>query len=319
MKRRLRTISKEQGAISLLLVIVLPRLLLVLVIFLNSARMRAYEQQLVRATAAQIESILASYDRDLHRDYGLWGLVPDNWSLDPFWRLADADPSYGGGADIQVSGLKPLSETAVLRQEISRQMKIRAPVTLFQSLYDRVQGLKFGEAGQMISSGTHSIAQTGHLSEARNIVEDAENRRGWASDLTDEIYTYIADKINALYQEIMLGILDIIPEDLTGSASTSITPDYFDAENLSRVGNMLDYFLTVEGETPLDRLYLMEYCMAYFPSHVNIIRRGMESRSLTTPDGRELASLEGRIGELETIITGEFRARSAQLRIDGVI
>lgn len=147
MKQRL------QGSISLLLALILPAMSLLFLLGFAYGEQRHREADFARAVTAAAEKSMASYDRGLWLDFGLWGVEETEIQVEECFKLAPhAQISYS------LKNTKKTLEKDELKAQILRFMRLRAPAFLALDLEKRMRSAleeRRSLAGGKLSSSLH--------------------------------------------------------------------------------------------------------------------------------------------------------------------
>jgi hypothetical protein len=287
---------KAAGSVSLALCLVLP---LIMVLFssilLHSRRTRA-EVDLVRGTALTAESILALYDRELYRKFGLFAY--DCLSAD-----RASSTLIGPGSDVRYgyTPQAPLSDPSAIRQGIARHMTIRSATSLIAEAVDKfgkIRALKRDIPLDALEDLIPGAADSSYASADPDLSYEDE------PDWLDQYQAYMDDELRAVYQK---GLSQLAPALLPAPDGKMeyLHYDPFDNSGLDRLGTLVDHALFVVPDGFLDRILLMEYTLSYFSNGVPFVVRDGIRIDDRTPDGRVLASFSAlRDREAEEIATG---------------
>ena len=125
------------GSLSLFFCVLLAALVTVMGAWLQAARIRSYEADIARCLSAQVQVGLASYDRDLLDQFGLFGfknLTPDQTIIEGMLpSLAGADNCV-----ITVRAEHPLYDRTELKAQLLMHMKARVPAIYLDVLAERL-------------------------------------------------------------------------------------------------------------------------------------------------------------------------------------
>lgn len=298
--------KREYGAMSLLLCIILPTILLVFNIVLKGSSIRLQELDYIRAAKSQLEVAKASYNRRLWREFGLLGTNPKAVSFSSTEQL-----SLSSAADsLKLEYAQSLYSLAELRRQIQRHMNLRAEVLLAETIITRYRKLhNFFGKGITDSLGKALVnldtTNPQQLLDNPPIVEELPE----IIDETGEkhpIDLQQVDQVKALapIQEL----LDECRQELLPTyAATAIIPDknVTSSHKLVELANFVDKVLDCTGFLP-DNIALQEYVLHYFTAAVTK-EQAEQITYLQTPDGRLHEDLvkAGRRYEVEQIITGK--------------
>jgi hypothetical protein len=331
---------RRRGSLCVFLCVIVTALALTLTSWVAVARMRAAESELSRAMAAQIQTTLAAYDRDLLRQFGLFAFRDDAPDKTVFYaslpRALQASP-------LTISPLRPLTDVAVLDSQIIRHMKARLPLTALDQLIARIGQLSggLGSADDLVGFGatelpsvestdnvwTHTAgslagaAKTGlagllmqGLQElAEPLVREAAN---WLfSALLAELQEEWLGEIQAQYRQFALAKVGVYADDAQPGLLGQM-PDFLNPASLASFGTAIDQLLDFSTAPIYEKICLVEYILAYFaPRTTDWVINGSREK-LLTPDGRLLAELGAeRTGEVEQIITGLPDSQAACLLV----
>ena len=293
-----KQLVKSSGAISLALCITLPVILMLFTAVLDHSRRAAAEADLVRAVMSLSESALALYDRDLYREFGLFGIDS------PSVSKAHATMIGPQGATYELVPSSSLYEVPTLKDAIARHMTIRSATSLITEALDKFELLgkmegdvPLGDLGNLLPEGS----QVGYQAVDPPLEFDGdEEPPEWIDDYED----YMNDEVRAVYQS---GLAHLAPAALPREDGEMMSFDYnpFNASGLDYLGTALDYILYTPSEGFLDRLFLCEYSLAYFKNDAPyVVRNGVRYLDMT-PDGRKLLNFSpSRDHEVEEIATG---------------
>jgi hypothetical protein len=289
----------ERGAVSLLTALLVPAILLSLLTVFRAAVRARNDLFLARAAAAAVEAELASFSRDLSRDFGLFAAPMDGT------KAATAAHLIGGG-NIEagvISPFRPLSDEMHLVSEIVRHMKIRAPLHLAEDLLKR--HMKTTDGGYLDLHGSSLAGQMKLLADSINIVRPealgigGDNLDGKRKGLLEEL---IDAKITSMYESIMVSLM---PVQLF-EPGNNLDVDFFDPDKLSQLGGAFDSLFVIPDAGVYDRFLVAEYALSYFHNAAPSLYAAFGVLPMRTPDGREIASFPAsRHYEVEQIIMGK--------------
>ncbi|THF74817.1 hypothetical protein [Cohnella fermenti] len=212
----------DRGSVSVFFVLVLSGFVLFNGLLIDFARIAAFRKQAELAVMSGTRSVLAAYDPELYRRYGLFARGGD--PADDLFRSAlDGNrPNRAGGAfsllDIEWSASaavesRPLASYDVLRRQVMEEMKYKAPIDLSIELISRWRGVASAakEAGEVVD----------RLEELRKAYERRE-----AS--LDEAMKRIVEAGDALGQPLE-AIVPLPAASLVGTRSAAVAVDLPDA------------------------------------------------------------------------------------------
>ncbi len=132
-------LRRRQGAFSLFLILVTTSLVLIISVMLQAAQIRATETNLARAMNAQLQVTLAGFDPDLRQKYALFGFPRENLKPDVFIRMM---PGAMSVQYVQLQAVGDFWATDQLRSQITRQMRLRLPITYAREFWQNAKALQ---------------------------------------------------------------------------------------------------------------------------------------------------------------------------------
>ncbi|NLA95361.1 MAG: hypothetical protein GX838_00740 [Clostridiaceae bacterium] len=290
------SLLKFGGSISLALCLVLPVVLILFhSILLHSRRTRA-EVDLARGTALTAESILALYDRDLYRQFGLFAY--DCLSAE---RACSSLIGPDSSAGYHFTPKGPLSDPSITKEGIARHMTLRSVTSLITDAVDKfgqIRALKQEIPVSDLNKLIPGAANSGY--ESADPVLSHQTEADWFEEYND----YMNDELRAAYQQGLSNLAPALIPSQDGSMEI-FSYDPFDNSGIDRLGTFVDYALLVAPEGFLDRIILAEYTLSYFKNDVPYVVRNGVRAIARTPDGRVISSFSSlRDQEAEEIATG---------------
>ena len=134
----------KKGAMTIFLAIILSALILVECTFVLFVWDLDYRMAFSSALRAEVETILAEYDRQLFDTYGLYAVTLDSVD-DEVFQKAISTHGYSGNSDIEIYGVKALSIDD-LKAAITVYYANRASAIWFEKAFVQIEGL-IDEAG----------------------------------------------------------------------------------------------------------------------------------------------------------------------------
>ncbi|WP_235941393.1 hypothetical protein [Paenibacillus puerhi] len=197
MSRRNGRFRREDGAVSVYLMLILLPMLLLLGLLIDVLRWRTADQQAELAVKAGVRSVMAGFSKPLQA-YGLLALdTSGDANISQVFRETVqgnlAAPAEGGGfawiepkleaeADApRVTAMYPLSNHEILKRHILEEMKYRAPLSYSLELMD-----KWKKNGVTASLGQASRFGE-HAARLERVLEDRDSRLEEAWDAFEEI------------------------------------------------------------------------------------------------------------------------------------
>ena len=297
------------GGISLALCIILPVVLFMFSHILIRSRQTRAEVDLVRGAALTAEAVLALYDRDLYREFGLFAFEA---------RTADQAVSTLIGPDDQVDYTlrfqAELLDPDILKDGVARHMTLRAATSLIADAVDKFRSIRSLTQTIQLDQLTDLVPQAanaGYKPADPELDVDQDNPPDWL----DEYNTYMDDQVRGVYQTGLTHLAPLmIPSEEGRMESHHFNP--FDNSGLDTIGTVVDHTLLVAPEGVLDRIILSEYALSYFKNNTPfVIRQGLRQDD-RTPDGRLIPLFpSNRDHEVEEIATG-LEGRMATQAID---
>ena len=134
----------KKGAMTIFLAIILSALILVECTFVLFVWDLDYRMAFSSALRAEVETILAEYDRQLFDTYGIYAVTLDNVD-DEVFQKAISTHGYSGDSDIVIYGVKALSIDD-LKAAITVYYANRTSAIWFEKAFVQIEGL-IDEAG----------------------------------------------------------------------------------------------------------------------------------------------------------------------------
>lgn len=134
-----RTRSNKKGTMTVFLAMILSALILVECTFVLFVWDLDYRMAFDSALRAEVETILAEYDRQLFDTYGIYAVTLNDVD-DEVFRKAISTHGYEGDSDIEIYGVKTLS-IEDLKAAITVYYANRAGAIWFEKAYAQIDGL----------------------------------------------------------------------------------------------------------------------------------------------------------------------------------
>ncbi len=329
----------KRGSLAIFFCLVIAALVTVFGVWLQAAVFRVHETDISRAMSAQIQTHLASYDRKLYEEFGLFGLKQDTGDRQVFKSCL---PGTLQDLPLAIQLQKPVLDEEILRRQIVRHMKTRVPMVYLEDLAGRVR--QFGSGlpdvepsgaiqpanirAEVFSCGrTNRRADTAFLSEnnlggglAGILQTCLQNVAGTSVEKTaktlfgsimEELQDKILYELKKQYRQYASSIAGISRNE-TNSVLLDQMPDFLDPKNLTDSAGKLDNLLSFDTSPAYEKLCLTEYVMGYFLPRVTVKTDSAGTTSLRLLDGRDCGSLAAsRPAEIEQILTGLDNAETA--------
>lgn len=132
----IRIDRSREGGISLFLTIVMVAVLFLELVLIGGAKQRDLELRAGRAVDLATDSVLASYDRNLAKQYGLLGFSRAELSASVQAHIDAELVAYPATSELSFSSSDPLSEAAVLEGQISSYMKLLYPQLMIEQILE---------------------------------------------------------------------------------------------------------------------------------------------------------------------------------------
>ena len=175
--------SNKRGAMTLFLAIILSALILVECTFVMFIWDLDYRMAFSSALRAEVETILAEYDRQLFDTYGIYAVTLNDVD-DEVFQKAISTHGYTGDSDIEVYGVKALS-VEDLRAAITVYYANRAGGIWFEKAFVQLQGVMdytgIGDILETLRQFTSSEA-AGYL---EDLLSGASTIAGWFDDASE--------------------------------------------------------------------------------------------------------------------------------------
>lgn len=175
--------SNKRGAMTIFLAIILSALILVECTFVMFIWDLDYRMAFSSALRAEVETILAEYDRQLFDTYGIYAVTLNDVD-DEVFQKAISTHGYTGDSDIEVYGVKALS-VEDLRAAITVYYANRAGGIWFEKAFVQLQGVMdytgIGDILETLRQFTSSEA-AGYL---EDLLSGASTIAGWFDDASE--------------------------------------------------------------------------------------------------------------------------------------
>lgn len=291
-KRSERQKFRQRGSLTLACCLMLPAIMLLMISLLVGSSRTREDLDAVRAARQSADSALAAFDRDLYRDFGLFGLTEEevNRTVSDY-LLPEA---YEQNIIVQ----KSLFDNDLLMGAIARHMSVRATAGLIDEGISRIRAIKDVIPENMV--GSLAPLKNTNLEDADPGIEQDESNEEWFSDYSD----YLDDEYRDDYHESLLGLSPVyIPGSEGGGSVEDFDP--YKVSNLEKLAQGLDNLMFTLPEGFTDQILLAEYSLSYFGSQVNSLKQDGATKHYRTPDGRLHSKFsESRQYEQEMIATG---------------
>ncbi|MDO5015870.1 MAG: hypothetical protein Q4E09_02530 [Eubacteriales bacterium] len=310
-------LARQTAAISILLALICPVLVL---LFLASQALS--ERMIAEYTAARLTKsagkiILASYDRDLWQNFGLWAIQEEDIDLKLIESALESQPKIlERKFSYELSG--NIFEPQILKEQVLRYMKLRAPVILSSEMLHRARSAAEGRQSLVRGSTAGSLNQ---LHEASSAEEKFLKAQAGLDSLeegqTDLQSENLLEQLPTEELETFLPLIETMARQFLPvyeALGTTAPPpaEAFRPSNIEKLARKLDELLDFAYLEDWERLCLAEYCLLLFPAQVNVEKKFQSQSYLLTPNGQKLADLaEKRPLELEQLATGKRSARAA--------
>ncbi len=308
----------EKGNISLFFSLLFPVTVLLLFILFSDTQTNKLELDFIRKCENELDLTLASYNRQLWHDFGLWGTDTEkvNSMSDELNALYLSDEKY---TESTIKADRYLNDNEELKKQITRHMSIRAPILIMDN------HLRNTEAYSQIIENISSMKEKLNF-DNDNLETILENKDEYIHEIEQseppEEESGSEEEISETEIKELQDAGFAIVEDLLEDAADSIIPIYESTGSVgadqplatNSVQNIFSSFDIMLGnyQIPLiDRIQVSEYLFRYYTLECSSIEKNGEMMVLTTPDGRHCSELinSGRKNEIEQII---FRKESPE-------
>lgn len=318
-------LARQTAAISILLALLCPVLVL---LFLASQALS--ERVIAEYTAARLTKsagkiVLASYDRDLWQNFGLWAIKEEDIDLRLLESALESQPEMiGRKFDYELS--ENIFEAQILKEQVLRYMKLRAPVILSTEMIHRARSAAEGRQSLIGGSAGASLDQMHEGSSAEEKFLNAQmGLKGIKEGQTDLLSEDLDEEPGLEELEAFLPLVEVMAREFLpvyeALGTTVPAPEEaFRPSNIEKLAHKLDELLDFAYLEDWERLCLSEYCLLILPAQVNVEKQLRGQSYLQSPNGQKLADLaEKRPLELEQVATGKTTARAAGRQADLLI
>ncbi|MEA4888221.1 MAG: DUF5702 domain-containing protein [Clostridiaceae bacterium] len=322
----------KRGSLAIFFCLVFAALVTVFGVWLQAVTLRVHETDIARAMSAQIQTHLASYDRNLYEEFGLFGFKQDTADCQVFKSCL---PDALQNLPLTIQARDPVLDQDILRLQIIRHMKARVPMVYLDDLAGRIR---------QFSAGLPDVQSSGAIQPAKVLTHYSAGSRTYRrmntvllseSDITGSLagilQAYLQDVPGTSVESTAKTLFGNIMEDLqekilfelkkqyrqyaSSIAGVSLSepdsalldqmPDFLDPGNLTAAAGKLDKLLSFDTSPVYEKLCLTEYVMGYFLPRVTVKTDQTGTTPLKLLDGRDCSRLTGqRPGEIEQILTG---------------
>ncbi len=133
----------ESGSLVMFMVIIMPVMVLFLGVMLDVVRIKYYKSVVNESLYSSLDSVLADYDKNLYRSYGIFAVKGKEYGLDFSSmvrnNLKDKNIKV---SEFSLSLNKPLSDSNLLKAQILEDMKVRGLVNLGKDVYGIFSAMK---------------------------------------------------------------------------------------------------------------------------------------------------------------------------------
>lgn len=303
------------GSLSLAFCIILPAILLLFTEVLRFSRTARAESDLARHARMVADTALAQYDRDLYREFGLFGVKEYEAK-----RALDSDVLPITEGRLRLEMTDELKDGSAVKNAIARHMTWRTATSILTDALDKMGALE--KIGREVNVAQLSDYFPEVLKPGYEVVDpdlgSFEEEPEWKNE-----YEELMDKeIRRVYQQGLTYLSPIVIPHESEESCETIQMNPFDNSGLQKFGSVVDNMLFVAPEGVLDRIILSEYTLSYFHNDVPYVIRNGLRRDDYTPDGRMISQFpDSRRYEAEEIATGlqGKSAKTATLVLIGAI
>lgn len=300
----------RRGAMAIFFCLLITATLLILNICLQAARMRSNECDLQRAMSAQIQTTLAGFDQEW-RQFGLFGFLPT--AADPA-VFKESLPDHLKNCQVNLDFGKPVTDIAILDQQIIRYMKGRVPAVYLNLLVEKMALYK-----QTINSQSRSATSiTSLLDTAFGDFKNGEIEAastGLFGDILDQLKNEALTKMKESYRHYAAQIFGVSSNDAFSDIIGDM-PDFLEPRSISGLAAHLDNLLNFKTAPIYEKCCLVEYILGQFRPAVQQMYRKTGIQPLQTLDGRSFETFpDDRVAEVEQILTGLQKPDSAKLAV----
>ena len=298
---------RQAGSLTLACCLMLPAIMLLMMALLVGSSRTREDLDAVRAARQSADSALASFDRELYRDFGLFALSEkDVQQTASDYLLPD---TYEQRFELDNS----LYHNEHLMDAIARHMSVRATAGLIDEGIQRIKSIQGIVPDNMLDS----------LAPLKNIdpdtadpeLQEDESNEEWFSDYSD----YLGEEYLDDYHDSLLDLSPVYIPASDGGVQLEFNP--YKVSNLEKLAQGLDSLMFTLPEGFTDQFLLVEYSLSYFGSQVNSLEQNGSTIHYRTPDGRLQGDFsESRQYEQEMIATGaegEEAAKNVQYFLVG--
>lgn len=323
----------QSASIALLFAIIVPVISYFFIANIVYAERVIAEYDALRILKSSGQLALSFYDRELWREYGLWGFSEDKLDLSEAEKIFSELPKIIA-EEVQVKLKNPLYDEDNLREQVLRFMKLRAPICLADDCLQRIRSAANFRKMLALPSAGDSLVKQHEKTEAHKNYQEAEDDLKSLPELLSKEQE-VGE--NTTEEE---SILDNLTDDdkdflegLFGRFSKHILPVYeamgseqsagienFRPDLIENLAGKVDFILDEGLGVSWEQMSLVEYALLNFPAFINR-ENGIGTKTiLYTVNGVSLNELaQKRPQELEQIASGKADTKAAQRYCDAHI
>lgn len=171
--------GRQEGAVTVFISVVTAGVVLFSALFIDFARIAAFNRQLEITAQAGVRSVLSAYDDELYEQYGLFGRggsQADEIFTEIVTANLEGKAEWSGGEDVfrlldgkagtsHVNTAQLLGDREVFRRQILQEMKYKAPIDFTIELFNKLAPLS--GAMEEASAAVNTLENLGKLFERR--------------------------------------------------------------------------------------------------------------------------------------------------------
>lgn len=333
MKNLNKTIQLS-ASIALLFAIIMPVISYFFIANIVYAERVIAEYDALRILKSSGKLALSLYDRELCKEYGLWGVEEANIDLREAEKILAKLPRLVD-ENLQLKVKDDLYEQNILKEQILRFMKVRAPICLADDCLERIRSAAKYRSMLALPSAGGSVHKQHEDNNAQNNYREAEED---LKSLPELLSTKQKDSEENTYdEEAFLDNLSAEDKDflnsLLGNFSRHILPVYeamgseqatgienFRPDLIENLAGKVDFILDKGIGVSWEQMSIAEYALLNFPAYINRENGIGKKTIIYTVNGVSLNELaEKRPQELEQIASGRENINAAQRYCDAHI
>jgi peptidoglycan hydrolase CwlO-like protein len=231
--------KKESGAITVFLALIFMSLIIFAGAVIDIVRIAAADRKVQSVLNSSARSVLASYDRELIGEYGIYGVnTADGAFEEDFYRYLSVNlqERHEGinfinitvdREDIEIQGMYSLLNEEAFKKQVQEYMKYRAPIIEAYNLVEQLKNIKLDKKVDFAKS------EKATRDKARELRTKAKVVNARLEGIKKKMADLSADKLEELSKD--LSEVMEISETISNSSGESLLDNYNDSKEAANI------------------------------------------------------------------------------------